>query len=395
MCKSAGSLHAFMPASELYRIAEALLIVFKEHGDYEHRQRNRMKFMIKKLGWDRFVRGVPEGVRLVRGRRRRFRCSTSTRRKWSRRRPGNAPALRRRDQSRRASPRCSRTAPASRRSLVPVLNSTRRGVSAVARDERPAAEAVRVRHGDGHRAARRPDERADACGRRPGARVQRRLDARHGGSELRAAVGAGRRSARALPPPCRGRASGWPTPRQSRTWGAARVPNAAVSPSRNRGGSAGCSSDMLLARPDLVAKADGAQIKISGCPNGCGQHHVAAIGFQGSVRRVGGKAVPQYFVMVGGGTRPRRRASREPPPRCRHAAFREVVERLINYLRHAETGRGIGARVLPAHRSAAGEGAAERPANCITTESATPDDFIDLAETGEFTPEVMEGECAS
>ena len=55
MCKSAGSLHGFTTASELYRIAEALLIVFKEHGDYEHRQRNRMKFMIKTLGWDRFV----------------------------------------------------------------------------------------------------------------------------------------------------------------------------------------------------------------------------------------------------------------------------------------------------------------------------------------------------
>ena len=42
-------------------------------------------------------------------------------------------------------------------------------------------------------------------------------------------------------------------------------------------------------------------IKISGCPNGCGQHHIASIGFQGSVRKVGGRAVPQYFVLVGGG----------------------------------------------------------------------------------------------
>src|SRR5213079_1524316 len=42
--------------------------------------------------------------------------------------------------------------------------------------------------------------------------------------------------------------------------------------------------------------------KISGCPNGCGQHHIATIGFQGSVRRLGGRAVPQYFVTVGGDT---------------------------------------------------------------------------------------------
>ena len=60
--------------------------------------------------------------------------------------------------------------------------------------------------------------------------------------------------------------------------------------------------DHLRARPDLIAAADGARIKISGCPNGCGQHHIATIGFQGSVRRIGSRAVPQYFVMVGGGT---------------------------------------------------------------------------------------------
>src|SRR4029077_16902638 len=59
--------------------------------------------------------------------------------------------------------------------------------------------------------------------------------------------------------------------------------------------------DTLRARPDLIEAADGARIKISGCPNGCGQHHVATIGFQGSVRRVGRRALPQYFVMVGGG----------------------------------------------------------------------------------------------
>ena len=43
------------------------------------------------------------------------------------------------------------------------------------------------------------------------------------------------------------------------------------------------------------------KIKISGCPNGCGQHHVAAIGFQGSIRKLGDRVVPQYFLMLGGG----------------------------------------------------------------------------------------------
>src|SRR5216110_561614 len=54
MTTSAGLLHEFLPASEILRVAEAVLRVFKRLGDYEHRQRNRMKFMIKTLGWARW-----------------------------------------------------------------------------------------------------------------------------------------------------------------------------------------------------------------------------------------------------------------------------------------------------------------------------------------------------
>src|SRR5207237_3857309 len=60
-------------------------------------------------------------------------------------------------------------------------------------------------------------------------------------------------------------------------------------------------TEYFSARPDLVDAVPSGNIRISGCPNGCGQHHVGALGFQGSVRKVGGKAVPQYFVLVGGG----------------------------------------------------------------------------------------------
>ena len=42
-------------------------------------------------------------------------------------------------------------------------------------------------------------------------------------------------------------------------------------------------------------------IKISGCPNGCGRHHLANIGFQGAaVKDKDGKQVPAYEVYVGG-----------------------------------------------------------------------------------------------
>ena len=48
-------------------------------------------------------------------------------------------------------------------------------------------------------------------------------------------------------------------------------------------------TEYLSARPDLVDMVPSGHIKISGCPNGCGQHHIASIGFQGSVRKVGAR----------------------------------------------------------------------------------------------------------
>jgi sulfite reductase beta subunit-like hemoprotein len=42
------------------------------------------------------------------------------------------------------------------------------------------------------------------------------------------------------------------------------------------------------------------QIKISGCPNGCGQHHLGTIGFYGASLKVGGRQMPAYIPHIGG-----------------------------------------------------------------------------------------------
>ena len=44
----------------------------------------------------------------------------------------------------------------------------------------------------------------------------------------------------------------------------------------------------------------GLRIKVSGCFNSCGQHHVADIGFYGNSRNVGNYTVPHFQVMLGG-----------------------------------------------------------------------------------------------
>jgi sulfite reductase (ferredoxin) len=41
-------------------------------------------------------------------------------------------------------------------------------------------------------------------------------------------------------------------------------------------------------------------VKMSGCPNGCGQHHIADIGFYGASIKVGEHTVPAYIAHVGG-----------------------------------------------------------------------------------------------
>jgi sulfite reductase beta subunit-like hemoprotein len=41
-------------------------------------------------------------------------------------------------------------------------------------------------------------------------------------------------------------------------------------------------------------------IKMSGCPNGCSQHHIANIGFYGASIKVGDKTIPAYVAHLGG-----------------------------------------------------------------------------------------------
>jgi sulfite reductase (ferredoxin) len=75
--------------------------------------------------------------------------------------------------------------------------------------------------------------------------------------------------------------------------------NLAVTSSRNV-------AKAISERLDLpdVAHAKGmaeTTIKISGCPNSCGQHHIADIGWHGAVKNVNGVAYPMYQLHLGGG----------------------------------------------------------------------------------------------
>jgi sulfite reductase beta subunit-like hemoprotein len=81
-------------------------------------------------------------------------------------------------------------------------------------------------------------------------------------------------------------------------------------------------------------------IKISGCPNGCGQHHLGAIGFTGASIKVGEHTIPAYIPHIGGvfeggevtfGTRLKLRLPAKRVP--------DAIERWIRYF---ETNRSEG-----------------------------------------------------
>jgi sulfite reductase beta subunit-like hemoprotein len=42
-------------------------------------------------------------------------------------------------------------------------------------------------------------------------------------------------------------------------------------------------------------------VKISGCPNSCGQHWTSDLGFYGNARKIDGREIPYYQMLLGGG----------------------------------------------------------------------------------------------
>ena len=59
----------------------------------------------------------------------------------------------------------------------------------------------------------------------------------------------------------------------------------------------------LLADADELAEFPEIRIRISGCPNSCGQHHLADIGLHGLAKKIDGKSAPHYQIHLGGNGR--------------------------------------------------------------------------------------------
>ena len=392
MTSSAGLLHEFLPASEILRAAEGVLRVFARLGDYQHKQRNRMKFLIKTLGWTRWREEYDRELTAcrLRGQVPTLEIdppASEAKPEWVKESSPSVGYIASRVAGGRISGpgltpnivplyqvgdevyarwRATNVRPQKHFGYVMAVATVPLG-DLTSAQMRVIGELARA-YGDGTiRVTPEQDlliRWVNACDVR---QLYRRLAA--------AGLGLAEAGTVADVTSCPG----------------AESCRLAVTQSRGLGRLV---EEHLRARPDLIAAADGARIKISGCPNGCGLHHIATIGFQGSVRRLGSRAVPQYFVMVGGGAHDRGAAFGRLAAKIPARRIPQALERLIDlYARDrtpGESATGFFGRVeLDLVKNELADLERLQPGDAV------PADFMDLGEATEFTPEVMDGECSA
>jgi sulfite reductase (ferredoxin) len=136
-------------------------------------------------------------------------------------------------------------------------------------------------------------------------------------------------------------------------------------------------------------------IKMSGCPNGCSQHHIANIGFYGASLKVGDRQMPAYIPHIGGNFEGgevifgKRLKSRLPAKRAP-----EAVERWIR-LYEAERDEGEEFNAFAERTGAESFEAAVKDLTLPAEFSLeTMQQFIDWNRSSPYKVERGEGECA-
>jgi sulfite reductase beta subunit-like hemoprotein len=393
MCRSGASLFEFLPASDILMVAEAVVRVFHRYGDYEHKQRNRLKFLLKTMGWDKWFAAFEQELTDVR-------ASGGAQLPFD---PENPPV--------EAPPALSRTEPPSLAEISALVNATAvRGPGIVPEvrphDGRPGRERTEWLHTN-----LRPQKQSEyslvtvtltlgdvTAGQM---RALAALARAYGDGTVRVTVDQNLvlrwvRSGQVPGLYRRLAAAGLGLPGAGTIADVTSCPGAescrlAVTQSRGLGR---LIESNLRERPAAVRSASSVRIKISGCPNGCGQNHVATIGFQGSIRRLGERVVPQYFMTLGGGSGPNGASFGRLTAKMPARRVPDAVDRMIRLYEEertpGETAPAFFNRIDPA-RARAAVADLER----LTAEDALPSDFVDPGEDQAFNPEVLDGECSA
>ncbi|TAK28220.1 MAG: nitrite/sulfite reductase [Myxococcaceae bacterium] len=169
--------------------------------------------------------------------------------------------------------------------------------------------------------------------------------------------------------------------------------NLAVTASRQVGAAISARLESDVALHAAVKTAAATVIKVSGCPNSCGQHHIADIGWHGAARKVGDRTAPVYQLHLGGGfdengARFGRQIVKIPARRVAEAVAR-LVQLYADEKADGETATAFYKRVTGARVHALLDDLAD-------LDSDTPDEtFLDIGESMGFRVAIGEGECAA
>ena len=268
--QSAITLHEFVPAGELGRVGEALVRLFHALGNRDNKHRARMKYVLRKLGEDGFRAKYAEQRAAI-----------------------DAEAM-----AELKLPEAPRNTPAP---AVEGPQGTQDGYlawrSANVIDQRQDGyAAVYVRLFLGDITSQQMRALAGILGRFGDGTVRLSID------QNMVIPWVDRRSLPSLYAALReiGLArTGVHTARDVTSCPGAESCNLAVTASRAVAGAIA----ERLELPDVSSSAGMAKtvIKISGCPNSCGQHHIADIGWHGAAKTVTGTTYPMYQLHLGGG----------------------------------------------------------------------------------------------
>jgi sulfite reductase (NADPH) hemoprotein beta-component len=393
LCQSGWLLHEFVPAGQIFDVAEAVLRVFHKHGSRQSKANARMKYLIRKIGWAAWKKLYDDELA-------RVRAEGGAQLPWDDAPVEPAPPWRRPEPP--AVSEVATRAAAARLKGPGILPDAVPPLAA-----KPSAEDfvrftrtnVRAQPQEGYVTLTVRVPMGDLTG--PQFRVLADLSLAYSDGTVRTtqnqnlvlrwvrredlpelykrlcAIGLGRADADTIADitSCPG----------------AESCNLAVTQSRGLGREL---SLTLEARPDLAAIAPEASIKISGCPNGCGQHHISTIGFQGGLRRMGNAVLPLYQLLIGGGVEEGGASFGKRSVKIPARRVAQALERLLVWYKENRAD-GEDARAFFGRADLKQVESLLADLCEITPDDARPEDFIDIGEDHSFTGETKEGECAA
>ena len=136
-------------------------------------------------------------------------------------------------------------------------------------------------------------------------------------------------------------------------------------------------------------------VKMSGCPNGCGQHHIADIGFHGAAMRAPGGQVPAYELFLGGSyDEGDARIGQRVKGRVPAKKIPEAIGRMLTFYQEGREDGELFKDFVARVGSASFEPLLAGYKNVGELDRETIDTYMDWDKTVIYKMERGEGECA-